>query len=89
MSILHPLSVKKRTLQSAAAAMAGAWGIAVLFSALPLLNLDYYGDEFYGNNGVCLPLHIHDPFGQVFCLFFSQKFYSSVISFRIKYFFFA
>lgn len=64
MSIIHPLSVKKRTLQSAAAAMTAAWGVAVLFSALPLLNLDYYGDEFYGNNGVCLPLHIHDPFGQ-------------------------
>ncbi|KAG8182163.1 hypothetical protein JTE90_017117 [Oedothorax gibbosus] len=64
MSILYPLSVKKRTLQSAAAAMAAAWGIAILFSALPILKLDYYGDEFYGNNGVCLPLHIHDPFGQ-------------------------
>ncbi|GFT36723.1 relaxin receptor 1 [Trichonephila clavipes] len=64
MSIIHPLSVKKRTLQSAGAAMAIAWSIAILFSALPILNLDYYGDEFYGNNGVCLPLHIHDPFGQ-------------------------
>ncbi|GIX92490.1 hypothetical protein CDAR_400453 [Caerostris darwini] len=64
MSIIHPLSVKKRTLQSAGAAMAIAWSIAILFSALPILNLEYYGDEFYGNNGVCLPLHIHDPFGQ-------------------------
>ncbi|XP_054715667.1 relaxin receptor 1-like [Uloborus diversus] len=64
MSIIYPLSVKKRTLQSAAAAMGTAWGVAALFSALPLLNIEYYGDEFYGNNGVCLPLHIHDPFGQ-------------------------
>ncbi|XP_035207603.1 relaxin receptor 1-like [Stegodyphus dumicola] len=64
MSIIHPLSVKKRTLQSASAAMATAWGVAVLFSVLPLLNIEYFGDEFYGNNGVCLPLHIHDPFGQ-------------------------
>lgn len=64
MSIMHPLSVKKRTLQSATLAMGTAWGIAALFSALPLLHIDYYGDEFYGNNGVCLPLHIHDPYGQ-------------------------
>jgi hypothetical protein len=25
----------------------------------------YFGDEFYGNNGVCLPLHIHDPYAMV------------------------
>lgn len=64
LSIIHPLSVKKRTISSAAMAMALSWAIAIVLSALPILDLGYYGDEFYGNNGVCLPLHIHDPFGQ-------------------------
>ncbi|PRD20911.1 UNVERIFIED_CONTAM: G-protein coupled receptor [Trichonephila clavipes] len=44
--------------------MGAVWSVAILLSALPLLDIDYYGDEFYGNNGVCLPLQIHDPFGQ-------------------------
>ncbi|CAL1282315.1 unnamed protein product [Larinioides sclopetarius] len=63
-SILYPLSLKRRTIASASIAMGAVWSVAILLSALPLLDIDYYGDEFYGNNGVCLPLHIHDPFGQ-------------------------
>ncbi|GFR24854.1 g-protein coupled receptor [Trichonephila clavata] len=43
--------------------MGAVWIVAILLSALPLLDIDYYGDEFYGNNGVCLPIQIHDPFG--------------------------
>ncbi|GIX92483.1 relaxin receptor 2 [Caerostris darwini] len=63
-SILYPLSLKRRTITSASVAMVGVWSVAIVLSALPLLDIDYYGDEFYGNNGVCLPLQIHDPFGQ-------------------------
>ncbi|GFQ84972.1 g-protein coupled receptor GRL101, partial [Trichonephila clavata] len=63
-SILYPLSLKRRTIASASVAMGAVWSVAILLSALPLLDIDYYGDEFYGNNGVCLPLQIHDPFGQ-------------------------
>nr|XP_042904167.1 relaxin receptor 2 isoform X2 [Parasteatoda tepidariorum] len=63
-SILYPLSLKRRTIASASAAMGSVWSLAILLSALPLLDIGYYGDEFYGNNGVCLPLQIHDPFGQ-------------------------
>ncbi|XP_054714728.1 relaxin receptor 1-like [Uloborus diversus] len=63
-SILYPLSLKRRTICSASIAMGAVWSLAILLSALPLLNIEYYGTEFYGNNGVCLPLQIHDPFGQ-------------------------
>ncbi|XP_022241761.1 relaxin receptor 2-like [Limulus polyphemus] len=65
-SVLHPISVveKRRTIKSAFACMATVWSVAVLMSALPLSNIAYYGLEFYGNNGVCLPLHIHNPFFQ-------------------------
>ncbi|KAG8182166.1 hypothetical protein JTE90_017120 [Oedothorax gibbosus] len=63
-SILYPLSLKRRTIVSASFAMGAVWSVAILFAALPMMNLEYYGDEFYGNNGVCLPLHIHEPFGQ-------------------------
>jgi hypothetical protein len=27
--------------------------------------VDYFGEEFYGGNGVCLPLHVQDPFADV------------------------
>ncbi|XP_076358835.1 uncharacterized protein LOC143251282 [Tachypleus tridentatus] len=65
-SVLHPISVveKRRTVKSAFACMATVWSVAVMMSALPLSNIAYYGLEFYGNNGVCLPLHIHNPFSQ-------------------------
>ncbi|XP_022252762.1 relaxin receptor 2-like [Limulus polyphemus] len=65
-SILYPVSVveNRRTIKSAAAYMFAVWSVAVLMSALPLSNIPYYGLEFYGNNGVCLPLHIHKPFSQ-------------------------
>ncbi|XP_076330875.1 uncharacterized protein LOC143236475 [Tachypleus tridentatus] len=65
-SILYPVSVveNRRTLKSAASCMFVVWSVAVLMSALPLFNIPYYGLEFYGNNGVCLPLHIHKPFSQ-------------------------
>jgi hypothetical protein len=33
--------------------------------ALAPFSKGYFGDEFYGNNGVCLPLHIHDPYAMV------------------------
>lgn len=43
------------------------WGIAVAAAASPLSATPYFGSHFYGNNGVCLSLHIHDPYAQV-CL---------------------
>ncbi|KAL1436175.1 hypothetical protein MTO96_010912 [Rhipicephalus appendiculatus] len=60
-SILYPLSIKKRTLRSATCCMICVWLTTFIMAAVPMLWPDYYGQDFYGSNGVCLPLHIHDP----------------------------
>ncbi|KAH9381845.1 hypothetical protein HPB48_020006 [Haemaphysalis longicornis] len=60
-SILYPLSIKKRTRRSAFCCMLCVWLTTTLMAAVPMLRPDYYGEDFYGSNGVCLPLHIHDP----------------------------
>ncbi|XP_064489431.1 relaxin receptor 2-like isoform X2 [Ornithodoros turicata] len=60
-SIMYPLSLKKRTLWFAVFSMAVVWLVTVMIAAVPVMWPDCYGKDFYGNNGVCLPLHIHDP----------------------------
>ncbi|XP_074603980.1 uncharacterized protein LOC141857377 isoform X2 [Brevipalpus obovatus] len=63
-SVIHPLSQKRRTKVFAIACMIILWTIAVILAILPLLISDLFGNEFYGNNGVCLALQIHDPFSK-------------------------
>ncbi|XP_071551817.1 uncharacterized protein [Panulirus ornatus] len=63
-SIVHPLTLKERTLRIAVGVMSATWTLAALLALLPLLGLGYYGDNFYGSNGMCLPLHIHDPYAK-------------------------
>lgn len=63
-SVIHPLSQKRRTKVFAIACMIILWTIAVILAILPLLVSDLFGNEFYGNNGVCLALQIHDPFSK-------------------------
>ncbi|XP_035227224.1 relaxin receptor 1-like, partial [Stegodyphus dumicola] len=64
LSIVYPLMLRRRTLLFAGSCVAASWTAAVTIAILPALNLGYFGDEFYGNNGVCLPLQIHDPFSR-------------------------
>lgn len=64
-SIVHPLTLKERTLRVAVGVMCGTWTLAATLALLPLLGLSYYGHNFYGSNGMCLPLHIHDPYAKV------------------------
>ncbi|XP_018782852.1 PREDICTED: relaxin receptor 1 isoform X2 [Bactrocera latifrons] len=40
------------------------WGMSFVLAALPFLPIQYFGGHFYGTNGVCLSLHIHDPFAK-------------------------
>ncbi|XP_045618934.1 relaxin receptor 1 [Procambarus clarkii] len=63
-SIVHPLTLKERTLPIAVGVMVATWSLAALLAILPLLGIHYYGDNFYGSNGMCLPLHIHDPYAK-------------------------
>ncbi|CAN7981822.1 unnamed protein product, partial [Ixodes pacificus] len=60
-SIMYPLSLKRRTLKFAWCCMILIWTVTSLMAAVPMFWPDYYGKDFYGSNGVCLPLHIHDP----------------------------
>ncbi|XP_023236565.1 relaxin receptor 1-like [Centruroides sculpturatus] len=62
LSILYPLSLKRRTVKFSFICSSIIWIVASIISILPIFDLGYFGNEFYGNNGVCLPLHIHDPF---------------------------
>lgn len=41
------------------------WSISCAAAAAPLSANEYFGRHFYGTNGVCLSLHIHDPYGKV------------------------
>lgn len=41
------------------------WGASGIAAGSPLTTDSYFGAHFYGNNGVCLSLHIHDPYAQV------------------------
>ncbi|XP_054718212.1 relaxin receptor 1-like [Uloborus diversus] len=63
-SIVYPLMMRRRTLLWAVFCVGASWSAALAIAILPTLNFGYFGDDFYGNNGVCLPLHIHDPFSR-------------------------
>lgn len=41
------------------------WGLSFGLAAAPLLPIHYFGAHFYGTNGVCLSLYIHEPYAQV------------------------
>ncbi|KAG1683881.1 G-protein coupled receptor GRL101 [Nymphon striatum] len=63
-SITHPLTAKRRSMLCASTYMFVTWIIAILISVVPVLGLSYFDAEFYSGNGVCLPLQIHNPYGQ-------------------------
>ncbi|CAG2168232.1 unnamed protein product [Oppiella nova] len=64
LSVLYPFSLKRRTKTFAMLSMGAVWIVAILLAILPLLDSQIFGDEFYGSNGVCLALQIHDPYSK-------------------------
>ncbi len=64
LSVLYPFSLKRRTKSFAILSMGAIWLLSILLATLPLLSRDLFGDEFYGSNGVCLALQIHDPYSK-------------------------
>lgn len=38
------------------------WMTGVITAAIPFSSRPIFGEAFYGSNGVCFPLHIHEPF---------------------------
>ncbi|XP_018565119.1 relaxin receptor 2 [Anoplophora glabripennis] len=65
-SVTQPLARNQPSPKTAALTLLVLWCIAAIVSLAPLSHLarSYFGDEFYGSNGVCLSLHIHDPYAK-------------------------
>ncbi|XP_072379113.1 uncharacterized protein Lgr4 [Diabrotica undecimpunctata] len=63
-SVTQPLLRKQPSKKIAAVTLIALWSFATIVSLIPLSDFtsNYFGDEFYGNNGVCLSLHIHEPY---------------------------
>ena len=60
--VLYPFKNRNgKSVSTAYCITAVTWMVCVVLSVLPVLKIPYFGNEFYANNGVCLPLHIHDP----------------------------
>lgn len=62
--IIYPLHLRRKNAYSAYAKLCVIWIVCFILSVMPVLKLPYFGTNFYKNNAVCLPLHIHDPGGQ-------------------------
>lgn len=66
-SVTQPLARRQPSARTAALTLLMLWSFASLVAFAPLSEVtgEYFGDEFYGSNGVCLSLHIHDPYAKV------------------------
>ena len=66
-SVTRPFDRRQPSLRRATMLVAVLWLLAAVVAALPLCveTVDYFGEEFYGGNGVCLPLHLQKPFADV------------------------
>ncbi|XP_038059677.1 relaxin receptor 2-like isoform X1 [Patiria miniata] len=62
LSIVHPFRFKNRSLVHARLLMVLLWLLGVALATIPLLHTEYFGEFYYGGNGVCLPLQIDQPF---------------------------
>ncbi|KAK9876081.1 hypothetical protein WA026_011190 [Henosepilachna vigintioctopunctata] len=65
-SVTQPLARRQLSAKAAAVTLLVLWifASAVAFAPLSDTAISYFGDEFYGSNGVCLSLHIHDPYAK-------------------------
>lgn len=74
-SVTQPLARKQPSPRTATLTLLVLWMIATIVALAPLSQFtrSYFGDEFYGSNGVCLSLHIHEPYASV-VYFYSLKF---------------
>ncbi|XP_014668844.1 PREDICTED: relaxin receptor 2-like [Priapulus caudatus] len=59
--IVCPFGPHIVSMKHAVASMVVIWCVGLLLALLPLASVQLYGN-FYGSNGICLPLHIHDPY---------------------------
>ncbi|XP_016980028.1 relaxin receptor 2 [Drosophila rhopaloa] len=64
MSVTRPLKPRDTEKVRIVLRLLLLWGISFGLAAAPLLPNPYFGTHFYGTNGVCLSLHIHDPYAK-------------------------
>ncbi|XP_034101380.2 relaxin receptor 2 isoform X1 [Drosophila albomicans] len=64
MSVTRPLKPRDAEKFRIVLRLLLVWGMSFILAAAPLMPNDYFGEHFYGNNGVCLSLHIHDPYAK-------------------------
>ncbi|XP_071500007.1 relaxin receptor 1-like [Diadema antillarum] len=58
--IVYPYSFQRIKAKRAIAVLAFIWSIGTMLAWVPIVAVGYFGN-FYGSNGVCFPLHLHDP----------------------------
>lgn len=61
LTVSLPLKPRVMTVSRATVVLTLMWLAGAVLAGIPILFSSSFG-EFYGGNGVCLPLHIHDPF---------------------------
>ncbi|CAH1267768.1 RXFP2 [Branchiostoma lanceolatum] len=59
--VVFPYRDNRPNIKQAAVAICLIWFFGVVLCAVPLF-VPYYFDHFYGSNGVCFPLHLHEPY---------------------------
>ncbi|XP_030837166.1 relaxin receptor 2-like [Strongylocentrotus purpuratus] len=58
--IVYPYSFQRIKTRRAIMVLAFIWFFGTLLAVVPIIPVDYFGN-FYGSNGVCFPLHLHEP----------------------------
>uniref|UniRef100_A0AAG5D3K5 G-protein coupled receptors family 1 profile domain-containing protein n=1 Tax=Anopheles atroparvus TaxID=41427 RepID=A0AAG5D3K5_ANOAO len=61
-SVTRPLYQRSSSKTRVILRLALLWGVATAAAVAPLSATEYFGPHFYGSNGVCLSIHIHDPY---------------------------
>uniref|UniRef100_A0A182NFJ6 G-protein coupled receptors family 1 profile domain-containing protein n=1 Tax=Anopheles dirus TaxID=7168 RepID=A0A182NFJ6_9DIPT len=61
-SVTRPLYQRSSSKTRVILRLAVLWGVATAAAVAPLSATEYFGPHFYGSNGVCLSVHIHDPY---------------------------
>ncbi|XP_065365604.1 relaxin receptor 2 [Calliphora vicina] len=64
MSVMRPLHARDTARKRIVIRLLILWSISFALAAAPLFPNQYFGSHFYGTNGVCLSLHIHDPYAK-------------------------
>ncbi|KAL5010166.1 hypothetical protein ScPMuIL_012471 [Solemya velum] len=60
-SIMYPFYHKKKNIYVAYFIMVTIWGACFTMAVIPIVGLKYFGNTFYRDNAVCIPLQLHRP----------------------------